>query len=68
MKMKDEGGEKVKAYFFWGVIVLFVMVSVWGILQILKASLIGNDQFINTSSGRSLQQNNNSFTPPVFVE
>ncbi|MDP3646054.1 MAG: hypothetical protein Q8R25_03125 [bacterium] len=66
LKMKDEGGEKVKAYFFWGVIVLFVMVSVWGILQILQKSLFGGDQF-NVGAGAE-QQDTNSFTPPVFTE
>ena len=28
--------EKRKAYFFWGIVILFVMVSVWGILRLVR--------------------------------
>jgi hypothetical protein len=66
LKMKDEGGEKVKAYFFWGVIVLFVMVSVWGILQILQNSLFGGDQF-GVAPTDSIQQDSGSFVSPTFT-
>jgi len=41
LKFSDEGGEKVKAYFLWGIIILFVMVSIWGILQLLQRTLFG---------------------------
>ena len=68
LKMKDEGGEKVKAYFFWGVIVLFMMVSVWGILQILQNSLFGGGQFNVGGGGSSVQQAPSSFTYPVSFE
>jgi hypothetical protein len=61
LKMKDEGGEKVKAYFFWGVIVLFVMVSIWGILQILQNSLFGGDQF-NSGGATQTQNAGGTFT------
>lgn len=33
--------ERRKAYFFWGLIALVVMVSVWGILRILENTLFG---------------------------
>lgn len=50
-----EGPEKVRAYFFWGIIILFVMVSVWGILRILENSLFGSgasaNSVVNGSSG-----------------
>ncbi|MDP3965176.1 MAG: hypothetical protein Q8Q13_00040 [bacterium] len=32
----EENIEKKKAFFFWGVIILFVMVSIWGILRIVQ--------------------------------
>ena len=32
----EKGAEKQKAYFFWGLIILFVMVSIWGIIQLLQ--------------------------------
>ncbi len=41
LNFSDEAGEKLKAYFFWGIIVLFVMVSIWGILNLLQNTLFG---------------------------
>src|SRR3989344_6946654 len=41
LSFSEEGGEKLKAYFFWGIIVLFVMVSIWGILRLLQSTLFG---------------------------
>lgn len=38
----DAHGEKRRAYLVWGVIILFVMVSIWGILQLLQNTFIGN--------------------------
>ncbi len=31
--------DKVKAYFFWGIIVITVMVSVWGLVALLQNTL-----------------------------
>ncbi len=60
--------EKIKAYFFWGIIVLFVMVSIWGILQLLQNSLFGGDQFPSAGGGGGgfvEQDNSGTFAPPV---
>lgn len=54
--------EKIKAYFFWGIIVLFVMVSIWGILQLLQNSLFGGDQF--SGGGYVVPDNSGTFVPP----
>ena len=35
----EKGAEKQKSFFFWGLIVLFVMVSIWGIIQLLQNTL-----------------------------
>lgn len=43
LKMRDEGGKVFKAYIIWGIIALFVMVSIWGILELLKNTLFGSD-------------------------
>ena len=51
LKFGDEGMEKVRAYFFWGVIVLFLMVSIWGVLRLLQNTLFGGDQFYNFGGG-----------------
>ena len=41
----EKGGEKQKAFFFWGLLVLFVMVSIWGIIQLLQNTLFGDNPF-----------------------
>ena len=35
----EKGAEKRKAMFFWGIIILFVMVSIWGIVRLIQATL-----------------------------
>lgn len=35
----EKGAEKRKSFFFWGLIILFVMVSIWGIIQLLQGTL-----------------------------
>src|SRR3989338_11042555 len=49
LNFSKEGGEKVRAYFLWGIIVLFIMVSIWGILRLLQATLFGGTQFGSVS-------------------
>ena len=34
--------QKRKAYYFWGIIVLFVMVSIWGIVIMIQSTLFGS--------------------------
>jgi hypothetical protein len=45
LKMKDEGGQKMWNYVVWGVGVLFLMVSIWGILALIQNTLFGSDQY-----------------------
>src|SRR3989344_5980593 len=40
LKFEDDP-EKRKAYFFWGLLVLFLMVSIWGIVGLLERTLFG---------------------------
>ncbi|PIR82636.1 hypothetical protein COU20_01170 [Candidatus Kaiserbacteria bacterium CG10_big_fil_rev_8_21_14_0_10_59_10] len=35
---KEDGGEKRSAFFVWGIVILFVMVSIWGILALLQST------------------------------
>lgn len=61
----SEGGmEKVRAYFFWGIIVLFVMVSIWGILRILQNTLFGGS--INNPSTGLVDGPSDDFEAPRF--
>lgn len=48
----EKGAEKQKSFFFWGLVVLFVMVSIWGIIQLLRNTLFGGSQF-SPNSGDS---------------
>src|SRR3989344_5171339 len=43
LNFSDDAGEKVRTYFFWGIIVLFVMVSIWGILRLLQNTIFGGN-------------------------
>ncbi len=45
LKMKDEGGQAFKAYFVWGIVAIFVMVSIWGIIQLLQNTIFGGDYY-----------------------
>lgn len=38
----EDDPDKRKAYFFWGLLVLFVMVSIWGIINLLGNTLFGD--------------------------
>lgn len=40
-KLREGDNERIKAYFVWGIIALFVMFSVWGILALVRNTLFG---------------------------
>lgn len=40
-KMKEGDPERLRAHFFWGLLALFVMFSVWGILNVVANTLFG---------------------------
>ena len=65
LKMKDEGGKAFKAYFIWGIIAIFVMVSIWGILEILQNTLFGGDSVAPNGQIGS-QSGNQVFGDPEF--
>lgn len=58
----EDNPDKKKAYFFWGIIILFVMVSVWGILNLVKTSLFGS-----SAQGTQIQTPSNS-RPELFAD
>jgi len=45
LKFGEGDTEKLKNYFVWGIIVLFVMVSIWGILHLLQSTLFGSGYY-----------------------
>jgi hypothetical protein len=40
-KLKSDDPERLRAHFVWGILALFVMFSVWGILALLRNTLFG---------------------------
>ncbi|MEK7480229.1 MAG: hypothetical protein AAB665_02990 [Patescibacteria group bacterium] len=50
----EKGAEKRKSFFFWGIIVLFLMVSIWGILRLLETTLFGDISAKPAPSERSV--------------
>ena len=54
---KDKGGEKLRSYVVWGILILFVMVSIWGILEVLKNTFLEDSPFDGGTP---------SFTDPSF--
>ncbi len=65
LKFSEEGGEKLRQYFFWGVIVLFVMVSIWGILRLLQNTLFGANPY--SGGGVVVPAQQAPFLPPQFT-
>ena len=50
-KAKDSDTSQMRTFFLWGIIALFVMVSIWGILQILRNTLFSGEGLQPGSSG-----------------
>lgn len=48
---EDKGGEKKKAYLFWGIIILFVMVSIFGILRLVQNTLFDGEAIPTSGPG-----------------
>ena len=40
LQFKDDP-EKRKAYFFWGILILVVILSIWGIVNLIENTLFG---------------------------
>jgi len=66
LKFGDGDKEKFRNYFLWGIIVLFLMVSIWGILRLLQDSLFGGSG-TDPSSGAPTQTQD-QFGTPHFLE
>ena len=66
LKMGEGDMEKLRNYFFWGIIVLFMMVSIWGILHLLQDTLFGSNSF-NATNGRP-QVPAGQFHSPQFLQ
>lgn len=65
LNFSEDGYAKVRAYFLWGIIILFVMVSIWGILKILQDTLFGPSSNSPTTGQR--QDVPDAFKSPQFT-
>ena len=44
-KTSEGDVERIKAHFFWGILALFIMFSVWGIVALIRNTLFGGGAF-----------------------
>ncbi len=51
LKAGERGGGALREFLIWGVIILFVMVSIWGILNLLQQTLFGTSGGQQSSIG-----------------
>ncbi len=64
-KSGDEDREKLRGYLLWGLIIIFIMVSIWGILEILQNTLFSGSP-ANPATGAI--DSGGSFQVPVLSE
>jgi hypothetical protein len=60
-----ESKAHIKNYFIWGIVVLFVMVSIWGIVEIIQNSLFAGSSV--APNGQPIESDG-SFNAPRFSE
>ena len=62
LKAGERGGTALRQFLVWGVVILFVMVSIWGILNLLQQTLFGSGSgnSVNDSSVNGGSSNQNS--------
>lgn len=63
-KAGQESSQQLKTQLLWGLLVLFIMVSIWGILQILQETLFLSNSGAATGGNSSVQPS--QFSPPAF--
>ncbi len=63
LKFGEGDAERLKNYFFWGIIVLFLMVSLWGILALLRDTLLGSQLGSTGTTQSTVSQSSNSTLP-----
>lgn len=67
LKFGNKGMELVRSYFFWGIIVLFLMVSIWGVLRLLQETIFGNSGYVPSSSSSTSAPSPGTVSPPRFT-
>ncbi len=62
VKAGERGSGALRTYLVWGVIILFVMVSIWGILNLLQQTLV------NQNSGAEAESSGGNAGDAFFEE
>jgi hypothetical protein len=63
--IKSEGEKDNRTTMLWGLVVLFVLLSMWGILRLMCNTLIGSGSCAAPSGG-SANYGNSGTLPPVY--
>ncbi len=63
---EGSGAQKLRSQLIWGIVILFVMVSIWGIINLLQNTLFGGNSFNPTSGAPQSPQN--QFQQPQFLQ
>lgn len=53
-KLGEGDAERLRAHFFWGIVALFIMFSVWGIVALLRNTLFGGGAYDLGGSGNQV--------------
>lgn len=66
-KSNERGGKVLTTYLMWGILTLFVMVSIWGILRLLQGTLFENSPYNPTTGGANTNGTTQNTGPrPTF--
>lgn len=61
-----EATTKLRTTILWGILVIFVMVSIWGIIEVLQNTIFGNDRYSPSTGQDGVAPA--SFNAPTFAE
>jgi hypothetical protein len=64
LKAGERGSGALREFLVWGVIILFVMVSIWGILNLLQQTLFGTGTGSSSSGGTAMPAQTNGSAQP----
>jgi hypothetical protein len=60
---KGDKMTELRTYIVWGILALFLMVSIWGVLQLLQNTLFGGDASVSSPAGSYGGQEFSPFGP-----
>lgn len=67
-KLKKGDPTALREYLLWGIAILFVMVSIWGIVALVRDTLFGAGGPGQVGGGAPASSGGSPFAPPQFTE